>query len=116
MHMLKPMNLYQELKNAAVSTYAFIFYLLIGTIIIFSPMISNYFTGDDFTWFRWAADCDYSSCGSVLSRIYNYFLDSQGFFFRPGTKIFFSAMYSIFWLNQVLYHITSLILHFLVSV
>ena len=112
----KPMNLYQELKNAAVSTYAFIFYLLIGTIIIFSPMISNYFTGDDFTWFRWAADCDYSSCGSILSRIYSFFFDSQGFFYRPGTKLFFAGMYSIFWLNQVVYHIVSISLHFIVSV
>src|SRR3972149_925816 len=112
----KPVDLYKELKEAAISTYAFIFYLLLATIVIFSPMISNYFTGDDFTWFRWAADCDYSSCKSIFERIYNYFLVSQGFFFRPGTKIFFSAMYPIFWLNQVVYHITSLILHFLVSV
>ena len=111
----KPINLYNELRNAAVSTYAFIFYLFLATIVIFSPMVNNYFTGDDFTWFRWAADCDYSSCKSVFSRIYHYFLDSQGFFFRPGTKIFFSAMYSTFWLNQVIYHIVSLFLHFVVS-
>lgn len=111
----RPMNLYHELKEAAVSTYAFVVYLFLATIVIFSPMVSNYFTGDDFTWFRWAADCDYSSCKSVLERIYKYFLDSQGFFFRPGTKIFFSGMYSLFWLNQVVYHIVSLLLHFIVS-
>lgn len=112
----KPMNLYGELREAATSIYAFIFYLLIGTIVIFSPMLSNYFTGDDFTWFRWAADCHYSSCGSILSKIYHFFFDSQGFFYRPGTKLFFLAAYSIFWLNQVIYHIASLTLHFLVSV
>ncbi len=112
----KPLNLYGELKEAAVSTYAFVFYLFLGAIVIFSPMLSNYFTGDDFTWFRWAADCDYSSCGSILLRIYHFFLDSQGFFYRPGTKLFFLGMYSIFWLNQVVYHLVSLGMHFIVSV
>lgn len=112
----KPINLYLELRRIGVSTYAFIFYLFIATITIFSPMVNNYFTGDDFTWFRWAADCDLSSCGSLFNRIYHFFLDSNGFFFRPGTKIFFTAMYSVFWLNQVVYHITSIALHFTVAV
>jgi O-antigen ligase len=111
----KPWNLYPELKKAATSSYAFIFYLLLLTVAIFSPMINNFFTGDDFTWLRWAADCNYSSCNSVLERIYRYFFDSQGFFYRPGTKIFFASMYSLFWLNQVVYHIASIALHFIVS-
>ena len=104
----KPINLYEDLKNAAVSTYAFIFYLFLVVIVIFSPMVGNYFTGDDFTWFRWAAE--------EHANIISYFTDSQGFFYRPGTKIFFLSTYSIFWLNQVVYHIASLSLHFIVSV
>lgn len=115
LYQTKPINLYYELKTAAVSTYAFIFYLFLTAVVIFSPMISNYFTGDDFTWFRWAADCDYSSCNSLLLRLYHYFFDSQGFFYRPGTKVFFTGMYSIFWLNQVVYHAISLALHSIVS-
>jgi len=107
----KNIALVKELKNAAVSTYAIMIYLFIGTIVIFSPMISNYFVGDDFTWFRWAAD----SSGSLFGTIYRYFLDSDGFFYRPGTKLYFYLMYSVFWLNQVVFHIVSLLLHFIAT-
>ena len=74
-------------------------------------MIGNYFVGDDFTWFRWAAD----SGGSALGTISRYFLDSDGFFYRAGTKIYFYLMYSVFWLNQIVFHAVSLILHFITT-
>lgn len=115
LYQTRPISLYRELKNAAVSPFAFAFYLLAAAIVIYSPMLSNYFVGDDFTWFRWAADCSKSSCSSPVSAILSYFTDSQGFFFRPGTKIFFLLAYSTFWLNQVAYHVVSLTLHFIVS-
>lgn len=116
LYQTKPISLYRELKNAAISPFAFAFYLLAATIVIYSPMLSNYFVGDDFTWFRWAADCQKISCSSPLEAVTSYFTDSQGFFFRPGTKIFFLLTYSTFWLNQVAYHAVSLTLHFIVSV
>lgn len=107
----KSIDLVEELKKAASSTYAIVFYLFIGTVVIFSPMISNYFVGDDFTWFRWAAD----SGGSALETISRYFFDSDGFFYRPGTKLYFYLMYWVFWLNQVVFHIVSLALHFIAT-
>ncbi len=108
----KPFHIYRELRQAATSPYAIVVYLLIGTIVIFSPMIGNFFVGDDFTWFRWAADCGKTVCHIAPGRILSYFTDSGGFFFRPGTKIYFYFMYSIFWLNQVVYHVVSIALHF----
>jgi len=117
----KQFSLYQELKKAALSPYAIIVYLGLVTLVMFSPMISNYFVGDDFTWLRWAADCtsgfvNVHQCPSVGERMLHYFTQSDGFFYRPGTKIFFLLMYSFFWLNPVVYHIASLSLHFLVVV
>ena len=100
-------NMYKELKKAAFSTPAIILYLLILTVLVFSPMLNNYFVGDDFTWFRWAVEGD-----GVL----RFFTNADGFFYRPGTKAYFYFMYKIFWLNQTVYHSISIILHFIVSV
>lgn len=104
-------DLYKEFKNIVSSAYAFILYLLIATVVVFSPMVGNFFVGDDFTWFRWAADCS-NGCPTV----FRYLLDSDGFFYRPGTKVYFGLMYSVFWLNQIVYHLVSIFLHFIVAV
>ncbi len=106
----KDINLALELRKVATSNYAIVAYLLIISIILFSPMLDNFFAGDDFSWLRWVADCK-NNC-SPIGRITDYFTHSDGFFYRPGTKLYFYFMYSRFWLNQSLYHIVSLMLHF----
>ncbi|MBI2443233.1 MAG: O-antigen ligase family protein [Candidatus Levybacteria bacterium] len=111
----KPIHFYKELTHAMTSTYAIIVYLLIVCVVLFSPMIRNYFVADDYTWLRWAADCGSNSCPSALQTVFQYFTSSDGFFYRPGTKTFFFFMYPIFWLNQNVYHIVSLSLHFLTA-
>jgi hypothetical protein len=100
-------DLFKEFKKALVSPYAVIVYIFFTVAALFYPIISNYFVGDDFTWFRWAQDC----CGNVI----NYFTQANGFFYRPGTKLYFSFMYSAFWLNQTMYHLVSILLHFATS-
>lgn len=101
----------QETRKALASTFAVLIYIGIGTIALFSPILSNFFVGDDFTWLRWAAESKLN-----LSTITDYFLNSDGFFYRPGTKTYFLVMYSIFWLNPVVYHVVSVVLHFLAVV
>lgn len=114
----KKFNLYTELKHIASSSYAVITYITLLTVAIFFSTLSNYFIGDDFTWFRWAADCRHfvSNCSSVPNTIFTYFVDSGGFFYRPGTKAYFSVLYRIFSLNPVVYHIISIGLHLIVVV
>lgn len=112
-----PMRFFIEVKKIMVSSYAMYVYLLIMVILLFSQMNRNYFVGDDFTWFRWAADCGTDGqCASFFTRIYEYVTQSQGFFYRPGTKIYFLIMYQLAWLNQASYHMVSLGLHYVVSV
>ena len=113
----KKFDLYKELIGALTSKYAIIIYLLLLTIAIFSNTLSIYFAGDDFTWFRWASDCRLGQavCSDTLSKIIHYFTNSDGFFYRPGTKTYFLLMYPLFWLNQVAYHIVSVAAHFIVS-
>jgi hypothetical protein len=101
------LNLLDEFKKAATSTYAVIFYLLGVIMLIYVPAAGNFFIGDDFTWLRWAA---------LSVNPLSYFTESDGFFFRPGAKIYFDLMYNAFWLNPAVYHLVSIGLHFLIAV
>jgi hypothetical protein len=101
-------DLLKGFKKVITSSVAVISYIFVVVMSFFSPMFTNYFVGDDFTWLRWAASC----CNNVGS----YFTQADGFFYRPGTKLYFSLMYSSFWLNQTMYHLVSILLHFAVSV
>jgi hypothetical protein len=113
----KHFNTYKELLKAAYSPAAFVVYFLLLTVAIFSTTLVTYFSGDDFIWFRWAADCRLGSdCTNIFSTVSHYFLNSDGFFYRPGTKTYFLLMYPLFWLNQVIYHFVSLVLHFIVVI
>ncbi|OGH06245.1 MAG: hypothetical protein A2171_02975 [Candidatus Levybacteria bacterium RBG_13_35_9] len=113
MYQKQEINPLSELKKVLLSNYAVGIYLLLFSWFMFSNMLNSYFVGDDFTWLRWAADCK-DNC-SPFSVIANYFTNSDGFFYRPGTKIYFYLMYQTFWLNQVVYHTVSIILHFIVA-
>lgn len=100
-------DLFKEVKKFLSSSYAIIIYLLAISFVLYALSSTYYFTGDDFTWFRWVSDC----CDNVVK----YFTESNGFFYRPGTKLYFSLMYSAFWLNQTMYHLVSFVLHFSVA-
>ena len=116
----KEIDIYREIKKTITSTYAIILYLFIVAIVTFSAITNYYFVGDDFTWFRWIADCKNGfdglhRCQSTVSTVLSYFTEANGFFYRPGTKLYFQLMYSSFWLNQSMYHMVSILLHFTVA-
>ncbi|MCL4360142.1 O-antigen ligase family protein [Patescibacteria group bacterium] len=110
-------RLLRELKKILVSPPAIILSFAVLTVVVFSPILRNYFVGDDFTWLRWAADCGNaasaaSRCPLTLRTVMGYFSNASGFFYRPGMKLYFLVMFSSFWLNQTVYHAASLLLHF----
>ncbi len=114
-------DLFKQLKKVITSPSAVVVFLFILTFVLYSPMIRNNFVGDDFTWFRWVADCGSSAatserCNVNSATIVRYFTQANGFFYRPGAKLYFLIMYSVFWLNQSAYHTVSLLLHFGVAV
>lgn len=111
LYQTRPFAFFSVLKKAATSSYAVVVYLLVLTFFILSPMLGNYFVGDDFTWLRWAAEG-----GISTSQLWQYFTQSDGFFYRPGTKTLFALLYPVFWLNPVVYHVISLILHAIVVI
>lgn len=85
-----------------------LFYAGVGIFLLFGPIINSYFTGDDFTWLRWAAE-------STLTTIPQYFTDAQGFFYRPIPKLWYFSLFSLFWLVPQAYHIASIVLFFGIS-
>ncbi|MDP1721658.1 MAG: O-antigen ligase family protein [Candidatus Gottesmanbacteria bacterium] len=112
----KPLDLLKPFISTLLSPFAIAIYLFIVAFVLFFSITSNNFVGDDFTWLRWAADCgksiiDSTRCNLKWSTIAEYFTQAQGFFYRPGSKIYFLLMYSVFWLNQSAYHTVSLMLH-----
>jgi hypothetical protein len=101
----------KEFVSILTSPVAIIVYLLILTIVQYGSMLSNTFVADDFTWLRWA------SLGKLdLATVMGYFTQAEGFFWRPGTKLYFLLMYHTLWLNQMMYHVVSLTLHFVAGV
>lgn len=92
---------FSVLKTWLTSKYLLCAYFTIFVLVLFSGNIGSYFIGDDFTWLRWAAQ-------SSLSDIPRYFVDSDGFFYRPIPKAWYSLLFSVFWLVPQAYHLASI--------
>jgi hypothetical protein len=108
------------LKKVLTSIPAIILYFFLGSLILYWKSLGNYFVGDDFTWLRWSADCakEISSnmimeCESIGKTLLKYFTEAGGFFYRPGTKLYFFGAYTFFGLNPTAYHFVSNLSHFL---
>jgi hypothetical protein len=89
--------------------------ILVVGYTLYGVVTTYYFHADDFTWLHWAANCaaptELGRCPVNLREIGSYFSHADGFFYRPGTKIYFLLMQSTAWLNQSTYHLVSLVLH-----
>jgi hypothetical protein len=118
----KDVDYLKDLRTVLLSYPALFVYLLIAAFSLYWTSLSNYFVGDDFTWLRWVADCKkmitdgVATCRPAGQTLLQYFTDADGFFYRPGTKLYFFVMYSFFWLNNMAYHIASVGVHYINSV
>lgn len=97
------LNYFELLKKLATHKIAYVIYLLLALWLIWGKTFTMYFTGDDFTWLRWAAQ-------SRFHDIIGYFTSSQGFFYRPIPKVWYFLLFSVFWLTAPVYHIMSIVL------
>ncbi len=91
------------LRRLFTHKIAWIVYLVGAVFWLWSGALSMYFTGDDFTWLKWAAQ-------SNISTIMTNFSSSEGFFYRPIPKLWYFVLYNVFWLTPVAYHVMSLLL------
>jgi hypothetical protein len=119
----KKINYLSDMRRIFTSTPAFIIGIVVVGILVFAQSFSNYFTADDFTWLRWAADCKQiiaqtglQQCSSLIPTITHYFTNSQGFFYRPGTKAYFFLAYPIFELFPTPFHVVSIMLHIIATI
>jgi hypothetical protein len=109
LHYKKNVNLARELKIFITSTPIISLMLVIFGIAFFAPLLNNYFTGDDYTWLRWAAD-------SGFEDIVLFFVKADGFFYRPLQKILYLVLFNVFWLVPKGYHMVSLSLHIVTAI
>lgn len=114
----KTPDYFSDIKLFLTSVPMTAMYFILATFLVYGNTLKNYFIGDDFTWLRWAADCKkfvypdgVERCAGTVRTITSYLTESQGFFYRPGTKIYFLLMYPVAWLNSPAYHVFSLLLH-----
>lgn len=105
----KPIDYKKELFNFFTHPIMLIIYLLLLILTAYAGSMSNFFVADDFTWLRWAAT-------AVPSDIGRYFIDAQGFFYRPLDKVIVYYLYMLFSFQPEGYHVFMLVLHFLTTI
>jgi hypothetical protein len=81
----KALDINKSLRTVITSPVAIVVYLFILAIVLFSTMLQNYFVGDDYTWFRWAAEYSPS-----LSTVLHYFTRAD-VFLPAGNKDLLSS-------------------------
>ncbi|MCR4264220.1 MAG: O-antigen ligase family protein, partial [Candidatus Roizmanbacteria bacterium] len=100
----------KEFFAAIRSTPAAIAAMLLVSGVLFYSVLMHHFSGDDFTWLRWAVM-------TSPTDIPRFFIDSDEFFYRPLTKSVFYVLYQFFGKEQpALYHLTILSFHMISSV
>lgn len=113
-------SVFTQLKSIASSNVAIVVAVAVVAIMLFVQQTRNYFVGDDYTWLRWAATCTIDQAGTPctdgFTAFVRYISQADGFFYRPGTKLYFWGMYRFFWLNPEIYHAVSLGLHALFGI
>lgn len=93
-----------------VSSYGMaIILIVISVLLLMYSSIANYFIGDDFTWLSWAVR-------TTPSDILRFFYASDGFFYRPFTKVLMFGLYQLLGENPSGYHVLSMIIHMFSSV
>ena len=97
-------NLFKEAIEVAKQPLTMMVFLGLVAFLVFGSALNNYFTGDDFTWLRWAFS-------SRFSEIPKFFVSAQGFFYRPLAKAYFLFANPFFGLRPFGYHLVSLITH-----
>lgn len=95
-------------KKIFLSHVALAIYLLILVFIVFGGGLTNFFIGDDFVWLKWAATATPHALGT-------YFINAQGFFYRPLDKVLMYCLYTLFSFQPYGYHVFDLFIHFLIG-
>ena len=94
--------------NILTSHFFIKFYLFFLFLVFFLKSLGNFFVADDFTWLKWAATTN-------LGDLPRLFINSEGFFYRPLDKVVMFFLYTAFSFSPAGYHISVLLIHFLVG-
>lgn len=93
-----------------------IFALTIITTLAYSPILFNWFVGDDFVHLIWLKKAMVNP-ELILRNFYHNWLDVQTTsFYRPLISVFMSLDYSIWKVNGLGFHITNLFFHIVATI
>ncbi len=110
----KKINIKTELISFLTSPFAMGVYLLAVCVFLYASIIEQFFTLKDFNVFYHSIACGQpTQC--FLSSVKGYLLgvsESEA----PLVTLYFALMYKFFWLNQVVYHISSIMFNFGMSI
>ncbi len=107
----KKLSLKSELERFAISPFAMVMYLAAFSLFLYTTILNQFFTLRDFNIFYHSIACGKSyECLSANSML-GYFMGAPSVE-PPLVTLYFSLMYKFFWLNQVVYHISSILLNF----
>ncbi len=110
----KKLSLKTEILSFATSPFAIILYLGAIGAFLYTTILNQFFTLQDFNVFYHSVACGMPlQCISVVS-VLNYILGVPGFE-PPLVSLYFAFMYKLFWLNQVVYHFVSILLNLSMS-
>ncbi len=96
--------LWQDVWETISSHWLINLLLIVSALITLIPMLNNYFVADDFVWLKWASL-------DSLDNVRHYFIEAQGFFYRPLAKTIFYYLQPVFMLQPEGYHSVSLLFH-----
>jgi len=101
----KRQSLWKETFAALKSAWVPLVLLTVVAALVFLPSLGNYFSGDDYVWLRWAYK-------TKIGEVGQFYLDAQGFFYRPLAKTYFVLVKPLFGLRPGAYHLMDFFLHF----
>ena len=101
---------YKPTIKRIITSHVFtVFYLFFIFFAFYMKSFLNFFVADDFTWLKWAATTN-------LNGLAKFFVDSEGFFYRPLDKVIMFFLYTLFSFSASGYHIFLLLIHFAISI
>lgn len=94
----------RDLKKMLLSVPFLCLYLIIVAFTVIGFSMDNFFVADDFTWMKWAATASPQTLAGS-------FVDAQGFFLRPISKIVFFVLYTLNAFKPFGYYFVNTALH-----
>jgi hypothetical protein len=103
-------------KSCAIATSALVSLVVIATVLAYSPVLFDFFLGDDYVHLTWLKDA-VKNPELIWRNFHSSWLDGTTTrFYRPLISVFMVTDYLGWGINGLGYHITNLLFHLIATV